>query len=276
MKVEYKKQVQKLLTLGLTEREAKVYITLLSKKGFTTLELQNSVDIPRTKIYEVIQRMLARGICTERGVGKVKYYEAVEPKVAFGRIMDEYQENCMNEMEKRKSVVESVTSILAPVFEQNKDISYSLDFVEVFKDKEQIQKKYVQMVKEATSSLYTFNRGPYVCDTSGRLNEQLQEEARLLKRKAICKNIYEEGELNSQKWLLESVKKQSKLGQQARAVKSLPIKMMVFDQQKVFFPLLKSPSESNTINMVFIEHKELAIACTMLFDFIWAQGTTIR
>ncbi len=276
MKAEYKKQLQKLLTLGLTEREAKVYLTLLSKKGFTTLELQNSVDIPRTKIYEVIQRMLARGICTERGVGKVKYYEAVEPKVAFGRIMDEYQENCMNEMEKRKSVVESVTSILNPVFEQNKDISYSIDFVEVFKDKEQIQKKYVQMVKEANSSLYTFNKGPYVCDTSGRLKEQLQEEARLLKRKAICKNIYEEGELNSQKWLLESVKKQSKLGQQARAVKNLPIKMMVFDQQKVFFPLLKSPSEANSINMVFIEHRELAIACTMLFDFIWAQGKPIK
>lgn len=276
MKTEYKKQVQKLITLGLTEREAKVYLTLLSKKGFTTLELQNSVDIPRTKIYEVIQRMLARGICTERGVGKVKYYEAVEPKVAFGRIMDEYQENCMNEMEKRKSVVESVTSILNPIFEQNKDINFSLDFVEVFKDKEQIQKKYVQMVKEAKTSLYTFNKGPYVCDTSGRLNEQLQEEAKLLKRKAVCKNIYEEGELNNQKWLLESVKKQSKLGQQARAVMSLPIKMMVFDQQKVFFPLLTSPAESNSINMVFIEHKELAIACTMLFDFIWVQGKPIK
>jgi sugar-specific transcriptional regulator TrmB len=276
MKAEYKKQVQKLITLGLTEREAKVYITLLSKKGFTTLELQNSVDIPRTKIYEVLQRMLARGICTERGVGKIKYYEAVEPKVAFARILEEHKENCMNEMEKRKSVVESVTSILNPVFEMNKDIAYTFNFVEVFKDKEQIQKKYVQMVKDAKSSLYTFNKGPYVCDTSGRLKEQLQEEARLLKRKAICKNIYEEGELNSQNWLLESVKSQSKLGQQARAVKSLPIKMMVFDEQKVFFPLLKGSSESNVINMIFIEHRELAIACTMLFNFIWAQGKPIK
>jgi sugar-specific transcriptional regulator TrmB len=276
MKTEIRKQIQKLITLGLTEREAKVYITLLTKKGFTTLELQNSVDIPRTKIYEVLQRMLVRGICTERGVGKVKYYEAVEPKVAFGRILDEHKEHCMSEMEKRKSVVESVTSILNPVFDMNKDITYSFDFVEVFKDKEQIQKKYVQMVKEAKHSLYTFNKGPYVCDTSGRLKEQLKEEAKLLKRKAICKNIYEEGELRSQDWLLKSVISQSKLGQQARVVENLPIKMMVFDEQKVFFPLLKPASEASNINMIFIEHKELAIACKMLFNFIWEQGKQVK
>ena len=276
MKAEYKKQIQKLITLGLTEREAKVYITLLSKKGFTTLELQNSVDIPRTKIYEVLQRMLARGICTERGVGKVKYYEAVEPKVAFSRILEEYEENCMSEMEKRKSVIESVTSILNPVFEMNKDIAYSFNFVEVFKDKEQIQKKYLQSVKDTKLSLYTFNKGPYVCDTSGRLKDQLQEEARLLKRKAICKNIYEEGELLSQDWLLQSVKSQTKLGQKARVVEKLPIKMMVFDEKKVFFPLLEASSESNNINMIFIEHRELAIACKMLFNFIWEQGKLIK
>jgi hypothetical protein len=200
----------------------------------------------------------------------------VEPKVAFSRILEEHKENCMLEMEKRKSCVESVTSILSPVFEMNKDITYSFDFVEVFKDKEQIQRKYIQMVKDAKHSLYTFNKGPYVCDTTGRLNEQLKEEAKLLKRKAICKNIYEDGELRSQDWLLKSVKSQSKLGQQARVVKNLPIKMMVFDEQKVFFPLLKPSSEASNINMIFIEHRELAIACKILFNFIWEQGKAIR
>ena len=66
MKTEYRKQLQKPIDLGLTERGAKVYVSLLSRKGFTTLELQNSVDIPRTKIYEVLQRMIERGICSER------------------------------------------------------------------------------------------------------------------------------------------------------------------------------------------------------------------
>jgi HTH-type transcriptional regulator, sugar sensing transcriptional regulator len=275
MKPEYSKHIQKLITLGLTEREAKVYITLLSKKGYTTLELQNSVDIPRTKIYEVLQRMLARGICTERGVGRVKYYEAVEPKIAFHRLYEEYKEVYENEIGKRKSVIKDLTGIFNPVFEQNKDLAYTLDFVEVFRDKEQIQRKYIQSVKDTKKSLLTFNKGPYVCDTSGRLKEQVNEETKLLKRGVLCRNIFENRELIQHEWLVKYVKSQAKLGQHSRATEILPIKMMVFDEQKVFFPLLQTSGETNTITMIFIEHRELAIACKMLFDFIWENGKPV-
>jgi HTH-type transcriptional regulator, sugar sensing transcriptional regulator len=275
MKPEHTKQIQKLITLGLTEREAKVYITLLSKKGFTTLELQNSVDIPRTKIYEVLQRMLARGICTERGIGRIKYYEAVEPKIAFHRLYDECKEFYDSDMVKRKSVIKDLTGFFNPVFEKNKDLAYTLDFVEVFRDKEQIQKKYIQSVKDTKKSLLTFNKGPYVCDTSGRLNEQVREETKLLKRGVLCKNIFEERELMQHDWLVKYVRSQAKFGQQSRATDSLPIKMMVFDEKKVFFPLLQTSGEMNTITMIFIEHRELAKACRMLFNFIWESGRPV-
>lgn len=64
--------IRKLLDLGLTEREAKLYLTLLEKKTFTALELQQIAKIPRTKIYEVLQKMMDRGICTQRSLGKEK------------------------------------------------------------------------------------------------------------------------------------------------------------------------------------------------------------
>jgi sugar-specific transcriptional regulator TrmB len=276
MKPEYRKQIQKFIELGLTEREAKVYITLLSKKGFTTLELQNSVEIPRTKVYEVIKRMLARGICTERGLGKVKYYEAVEPKIAFQRVFDEYKDECEEELKKRKALKESVTSIFSPLFNENKDNQYSLDFVEVFNDKEQIQNKYLQALKDTKLSLLTFNKGPYVCDNSNRLKAQAREESKVIKRGAICKNIFEAGELQGQDWLLKYVRNQSKLGQQARVTASLPIKMVVFDEMKVLFPLLRTSGETNSISMIFIEHRELAVACKMLFNFIWENSKPVK
>lgn len=276
MKQEYRKQIQKFIDLGLTEREAKVYITLLSKKGFTTLELQNSVDIPRTKIYEVIKRMLARGICTERGLGKVKYYEAVEPKIAFRRVYDEYEEECSEELKKRKALAESVTSIFTPLFEENKDNKYSMDFVEVFRDKEQIQNKYLNALKETKESLLTFNKGPYVCDNSGRLKAQEREESKVIKRGAICKNIFESVELQGQDWLMTYLKNQAELGQQARITESLPIKMVVFDDMRVLFPLLQKSGETNGISMIFIEHRELAIACRMLFNYIWENSKPVK
>lgn len=277
MKQEYKKQIQKFLALGLTEREAKVYITMLSKKGFTTLELQNAVDIPRTKMYEVLQKMISRGICTVRAIGKVKYYEAVEPKIAFKRVIDDYRSDCEAEFEKKKSSVESIIDIFTPVFAKGKDVMYPLDFVEIFKDKEQIQAKYIQAVNDCNIDLLTFNKGPYVCDSAGRLKEQEEAEANLIKRNVICGNIFEKEELKNYDWLMNYVNSQSDLyRQQARVTDKLPIKMMVFDEQKVFFPLVQSSGELNSITMIFIEHKEFAIACKMLFNFLWDNAKPIK
>lgn len=276
MKQEYKKQIQKFLALGLTEREAKVYITMLSKKGFTTLELQNAVDIPRTKIYEVLQKMISRGICTVRAIGKVKYYEAVEPKIAFRRVLEEYKQNCEAELEKKKTSVENIIDIFTPVFDKGKDVMYPLDFVEIFKDKEQIQAKYIQAVNGCNIDLLTFNKGPYVCDTAGRLKEQETAEANLIRRSVLCRNIFEEEELKNYGWLMNYVKSQSDLYRKnARVIDKLPIKMMVFDEHKVFFPLVQSTGGSNSITMIFIEHREFAIACKMLFNFLWERAKPV-
>jgi sugar-specific transcriptional regulator TrmB len=275
MKPEYRKQIQKFLALGLTEREAKVYITLLSKRAFTTLELQNSVDIPRTKIYEVLQKMLSRGICTERAIGKIKYYEAVEPKQAFQKVLDDYRTGCESEFEKKKSSLDGIVNIFNPIFENNKDFTYPLDFVEIFKDKEHIQAKYIQAVKESKTDLLTFNKGPYVCDTAGRLKEQEMEEHRLIKRGVECRNIFVQKEIDDFDWLRKYVKGQAKLGQQARVIDSLPIKMMVFDESRVFFPLIQNGNANQNLTMIFIEHKELAIACKMLFNMLWEMAKPV-
>ncbi|MCK7539702.1 MAG: hypothetical protein MZV63_56720 [Marinilabiliales bacterium] len=69
------------------------------------------------------------------------------------------------------------------------------------------------------------------------LKSRKMRSLKLLKRGGSCKDIYELKELKEVDWLLSSVKKSLKLGQQARVVKKLPIKMLVFDQEKVMFAL---------------------------------------
>lgn len=276
MSQENKIQIQKFIDLGLTEREAKVYIKLLTRKGFTTLELQDSVDIPRTKMYEVLQKMVARGIITQWGTGREKHYGAIEPKIAFSRVLNEYKDEYQTEMEKKTSAIENLLSTYTSIYEENKDFASPLDFVEVFRDKVQIQKMYVKAIKETKYDFLTFNKGPYVCDTSKRLTEQESEEAKLIKRGVVCRNIYEEKELGELVWLQKYLRHQVKLGQQARLIKSLPIKMVVCDERTVIFPLLQSFGDTNSITMVFIEHHELASTCKMLFNWLWEQSTPFK
>jgi HTH-type transcriptional regulator, sugar sensing transcriptional regulator len=274
MNKNYKEQFQKFIDFGLTERETKVYMILLTKKGFTTSELQNSVDITRTKIYEILQKMVARGICTERMVGKTKYYEAVEPKIAFQRVFDKYREECQGEYNKRKRLKDELIGALNPLFNSSKDVVSPLDFIEIMKDKNQIHKKYLMSVEETKNEMLTFNKGPYICDTSMRLSEQIKEEKKLLKKGIISRNIYEEFELKNQTWLINCIKTLSGFGSQTRITKNLPIKMMVFDERRVILPLQQN--SQNGITMLYIEHHGLALACKSLFNSVWEKAETFK
>ena len=266
------KYINNLRDLGLTEREAKLYLTLLEKKSFTVLELQQIAKIPRTKIYEVLQKMIDRGICTQRSLGKKKIYEAIEPATAFERIIKKSESEFLESLENKKEIVTNLVKTLVPVYDENKENFNPLEFIEIFKNKEQIQKKYIQMLQNTNNELLTFNKGPYVCDNFNRLNEQQAHEADLLKRGGVCRNIYELNELIKHEWLMDYINEQVHHGQQAKVIDYLPIKMILSDSKIVSFPLPQTIGNSTDITLVFIKHNQLATASKMLFDHLWEQA----
>jgi sugar-specific transcriptional regulator TrmB len=212
--------------------------------------------------------MLSRGICIERKLGKNKIYEAVEPDLALESIYSKYQ----NDLNRKKKLIDHLSEVFTPIFENSKSIIDPLEFIEVMKDKVKIHRRYTNSVRNTKREMLTFNRGPYASDNPERLSEQEDEETKLLKRGGVTKNIYEFKEFKEVDWLLESVKKTVRFGQEARVVEKLPIKMLIFDDEKVMFPLEQPIDVSNDLTMIYIEHKQLANACRILFNHMWDQG----
>jgi sugar-specific transcriptional regulator TrmB len=262
------KYLRAFVEIGLTEREAKVYMTLLNGRMYSASDLQKAVNIPRTKIYEVLNKLLSRGICTERKLGKNKIYEAIEPDLALESIYSKYQ----NDLNRKKKLINQLSEVFTPIFENSKSIINPLEFIEVMKDKVKIHRRYTNSVRSTKREMLTFNRGPYASDNPERLAEQEDEETKLLKRGGVTKNIYELKEFIEVDWLLESVKKTVRFGQEARVVENLPIKMLIFDDEMVMFPLEQPIEVSNDLTMIYIEHKQLANACRILFNHMWDQG----
>ncbi len=262
------KYLRAFIEVGLTEREAKIYMTLLSGRMFTASDLQKAVNIPRTKIYEVLNKMVSRNICTEKKLGKNKMYEAVEPRLAMERIYENYK----NELNQKKEIIDQLSEVFTPIFENSKAIINPLDFIEVMEEKTQIHRRYIKSVSNTRVEMLTFNKGPYASDNRERLKEQEDEEAKLLKRGGSSKGIYQFKEFEEIDWLYESVKMSVRDGEKARVVESLPIKMLIFDDEKVMFPLEQPIKISNDLTMIYIEHKQLAAACRILFDHMWNSG----
>ena len=267
MSGEFVDMLQNFLSLDLTERETKIYTTLLSKQGFTAAELQQTVQLPSSKIYDVLKRMVARGLCTERFIDGVKYYEAVNPEIAFKRVLNKYE----SELENKVKVVNQLISSLTPVFKENRDLVNPLDFIEIIKDKRLILQRYNDYMINCKTEMIGFNKGPYVASSSDQIEEEIDAEGDFLKRGGSVRTLYETGEFSEFDFLMYVAKESRIKGEQIRVADSLPIKMLIFDERYVMLPL-QAPISPTTVMTICIEHPQLARAFKTLFEFIWATG----
>ena len=70
---------QTLIEIGFTENEASVYLTLLSLRIASTLEVAKSCGISRTTVYDVLQSLYKKGIVSEQMIEGKKKFEAMPP-----------------------------------------------------------------------------------------------------------------------------------------------------------------------------------------------------
>ena len=65
--------------LGLTENEAKVYIFLLETGSATVAEMTDKLEIHRVNIYDILKRLLEKGLVSYTSEGKKKFYSSTKP-----------------------------------------------------------------------------------------------------------------------------------------------------------------------------------------------------
>ncbi|MEM3458124.1 MAG: helix-turn-helix domain-containing protein [Candidatus Bathyarchaeia archaeon] len=81
--------VKRLQRIGLTEYEAKVYLSLLNDHITTATKLSEKSGVPRTKIYSVLETLARRGwIKIYSGVPLL--FKAIDPKDIFEKVKSEY------------------------------------------------------------------------------------------------------------------------------------------------------------------------------------------
>ena len=81
--------LDKLMALGFTEYEARVYIALLSDYPVTGYQLGKVAGIPRSMVYEALGRLEARGAVLKTAEAKAMLYRPVPPDT----LLDRYAED---------------------------------------------------------------------------------------------------------------------------------------------------------------------------------------
>jgi sugar-specific transcriptional regulator TrmB len=80
--------IETLIDFGLSEKEAKVYVSLLELEIATVGEIAKKSDINRSSVYVVLELLKKRGFVTTSGDKTVLHYIAVSPEVILKNAED--------------------------------------------------------------------------------------------------------------------------------------------------------------------------------------------
>jgi len=84
--------IDELQALGFSEYEAKAYVALLQKSPVTGYELSRLSGVPRSMIYEVLGKLVARGAALSSPEADVTRYAPVPADALLDRLRHQYEE----------------------------------------------------------------------------------------------------------------------------------------------------------------------------------------
>jgi HTH-type transcriptional regulator, sugar sensing transcriptional regulator len=131
--------IANLQKIGFSQYEARAYVSLLQNPQVTAYELARHSGIPPSKIYEVVERLLAKELVTTLGLEKHPKYVALDPARAVDRYRRSYRQ-----------VLDAVAAQLEGLYSGAKG---SDAYVWNLVDREDIEAKAKQLVESAQDAI---------------------------------------------------------------------------------------------------------------------------
>jgi sugar-specific transcriptional regulator TrmB len=258
--------MQKLIDLGLSQREARVYLVLLKKSDFTATELAKISGIPRQKIYDILDGLIRRGVCSEK-VGKIKRYKATAPENATRGLLQRYKDDFDSEMLEREKLARELSRDLAGMYERNQTRVDPLEYITMLRDRQQILRHWKSLQNNAKYEILSFNKAPFAAPFA----ENIDDETAVLKRKVKIRAIYE-SEVAKNAEYAEALSLWIAAGEEARLVRELPMKLNIFDEQITMVPLADPLSLTPSLTAMIINHAGFAKAQKAVFESYWERA----
>ncbi len=263
--------LEHLRKLGLKIYEAKGYLAMMKSKSLTATQISVVSGIPRTKVYDVTESLMKKGLCSLIP-GKINKYKATEFDVAVDNLLGANQRNFVEREEQIRKASGNLRERLAEIYREASDIIDPLEYIEILKDPNLILRRFIQLVENATEEVLVFSKGPYITkeDTN---DDQINQRMGISRKGIRGRCIYEiPADEDKREWFFNAIEKTVKSGEEARVIDELPMKMAIFESRIVFLALEDPISGRLSFTTQIIEHRSLAKGLTILFETLWAQA----
>ncbi len=123
--------------LGITEYEAKVYLSLLSSHPSSAYTISQNSQVPHSRVYDVTRRLISRGLVASTG-SKPEMFSPLSPKELVSKLEKEYRDYT-SELEQRL---------------EEFDFHSDFDPVWNLSDTEHVYETTVRILEEAMQTVY--------------------------------------------------------------------------------------------------------------------------
>lgn len=262
------KELQELISLGISEREARLYLVMLEYGETKASDLHRQTGFNRTKIYTTLSKMVVRGMCSERVDGRNRFFTALDPKTVMQTLKQQWE----HENQSKFEVAESLFKHLEERYKHNGNSSLQ-NAVELIRNPNNIHNRFLRLINASKKEILAFNRPPFAASTRKSQEIQNQAQVEAMSRGVIIKSVIDLEAVKGKNLEYESIHKNDFM----RVSPHLPIKLFIFDREKVFIGLPSNVEGSfNHFTMMSVEDAGFAELCGIAFDIIWGKSLPVE
>lgn len=250
-----------LVALGLTGYEASAYVALTRRERATGAEVARLAGLPRQRIYDVLDGLVARGIATVEP-GRPARYAAVAPDAAVAALVAARRA----EIERLEHEAALAVSLLTPAYRDGRSTSDPLTYIEVLREPGAIAKRFAELEASAQSEIFVFTKPPYAVEPA-----QNRAGLDLLARGVEARSVYERS-VYEEPAVVDAVRVFVEAGEQARVVDELPLKLAVIDERVALLSLEDPVAGATNLTIMIVEHAALARLLKLAFEHVWERG----
>ncbi len=245
--------------IGLTKSEIRVYFTLLELGSSTTGKIIEKSNVASSKIYEILDKLIQKGLVNYILKGKIKSFEASDPDRIIRYIEDKKKQLELQENEIKNIIPQLILKKKLAEVKQDAKIYRGFKGLETaFYD------ALNSMSKEDIFYVYGI---PKRSDETNRFFVKWNKER--AKKGIKSKQLFNE----EAKGELQTLTKNNPLSEIKYLQENLlmPAAVNIFKNRIIIFP---SETEKQPI-LIVIDNKEVAESFIQQFDILWNQQTRV-
>jgi HTH-type transcriptional regulator, sugar sensing transcriptional regulator len=250
-----------LVNLGLTGYEAGAYVALTRRGSATAAEVARLADLPRQRIYDVLDTLVRRGIASLEP-GRPVRYRAIPPGDAVAALLAERR----TALERLERDAADAVALLTPAYSDGREATDPLNYIEVLREPGAIGNRFAELQAAAEREILVFTKPPYAVEPPENVAGQ-----ELLARGVSARSVYERS-VYEDAAVVEAVRAFTAAGEQARVVEELPLKLVVIDERISLFTMQDPVAGTNELTIMIVEHPGLARLLKLAFEFAWERG----